>query len=84
MNWDILKGKWEQAEAQMRSRWNKLTDDDIGVIKAKNQELTGRLRERYGWAKEEAERNVDTFLRDLGGPRRERGDKAGRTRDARR
>lgn len=85
MNWDILKGKWDQAEAQMRARWSKLTDDDIGTIRAKNQELVGRLRERYGWAKDETERNVDQFLRDMsGGKKRVGGGNASRGRDARR
>lgn len=69
MNWSILKGKWDQAEAQMRMKWSKLTDDDIGMVRAKNQDLVGRLRERYGWEKDRAEREVSQFLDTLGGGR---------------
>jgi uncharacterized protein YjbJ (UPF0337 family) len=48
-------------------KWNKLTDDDIGMVRAKNQDLVGRLRERYGWEKDRAEREVNQFLDALGG-----------------
>ncbi|MEC7525646.1 MAG: CsbD family protein [Myxococcota bacterium] len=66
MNWSILEGKWEQAEAKLRAKWSKLTDDDLGLVRANAKELVGRLRERYGYAKDEAERHVSDFLGGLG------------------
>ena len=40
----------------MKEQWDKLTDDDLDVIEGKRDQLSGRLQQRYGYAKEEAER----------------------------
>ena len=63
MNMDILQGKWEQLKGEVRTQWAKLTDDDVSRIGGKKDELIGRLRERYGFAKEDAEREVDDWMR---------------------
>ena len=63
MNEDILKGKWEQLKGKVRTKWAKLTDDDVEKVGGKKDQLVGRLRERYGYGKEDAEREVDDFLR---------------------
>ena len=46
---------------KVRQQWGKLTDDDIDVIAGKRDEMVGRIQERYGIAKDEAERQVDDF-----------------------
>ncbi|MBV9053246.1 MAG: CsbD family protein, partial [Hyphomicrobiales bacterium] len=46
-------------------KWGKLTDDDMHVIEGKRTELAGRLQERYGYAKDEAENNIDTWLKSI-------------------
>lgn len=61
MNWDQIKGKWKQAKGQARQKWGRLTDDDLDVINGKREELVGKVQERYGIAKEEAERQVKDF-----------------------
>jgi uncharacterized protein YjbJ (UPF0337 family) len=43
-------------------KWGKLTDDDLDVVAGKGEELIGRLQERYGWAREEAEKRADAFV----------------------
>jgi uncharacterized protein YjbJ (UPF0337 family) len=65
MNWDQLEGKWKQAKGQLREKWGKLTDDDLNLIAGKREQLIGRLQERYGIAKEEAERRADEFVKSL-------------------
>jgi uncharacterized protein YjbJ (UPF0337 family) len=65
MNWDQVQGKWKQTEGKFREKWGKLTDDDLTVIAGKRDQLIGRLRERYGLAKEEAERQADAFVTGL-------------------
>lgn len=65
MNWDQVEGKWKQFKGVARQKWGKLTDDDLDVIGGKQQELVGKLQERYGYSKEEAERNVDEWSRTL-------------------
>lgn len=39
----------------------KLTDDDLEYIAGKKDQLIGRLQERYGYSREEAEREVDSW-----------------------
>lgn len=61
MNWDQIKGNWKQAKGQAQQKWGKLTDDDLDVIDGKRGELAGKIQQRYGVAKEEAEEQVKEF-----------------------
>jgi uncharacterized protein YjbJ (UPF0337 family) len=63
MNSDQLKGKWKQMKGSVRERWGKLTDDDIDVINGQNEQLVGKIQEKYGIAKDEAQRQVDDLMR---------------------
>jgi uncharacterized protein YjbJ (UPF0337 family) len=65
MNWDQVQGKWKQYKGQVKEKWGKLTDDDLDVINGQRQQLVGRVQERYGIAKEEAEKQTDEFLKAL-------------------
>jgi uncharacterized protein YjbJ (UPF0337 family) len=65
MNWDQVKGNWKQFKGRAKQQWGDLTDDDLEKIEGKRDELAGRLQERYGWEKEQAEREVDAFVRSL-------------------
>lgn len=62
MNRDILSGNWKQLKGKVQAQWGKLTDDDLDVIEGRQTELVGRLQERYGLAREEAQKQVDAFL----------------------
>jgi uncharacterized protein YjbJ (UPF0337 family) len=64
MNWDRIEGNWKQLKGQVQSQWGKLTDDDLDFVKGKRTELAGKLQERYGIAKDEANRQIDTWLSD--------------------
>lgn len=61
MNWDQLEGKWTQLKGSAREQWGKLTDDDITEINGKGEKLVGKLQERYGYAREEAERRANEW-----------------------
>ncbi|MCA1766211.1 MAG: CsbD family protein [Desulfobulbaceae bacterium] len=61
MNWDEIKGKWQQAKGNVRVQWGKLTDDDLEVIAGNRDKLVGKIQERYGIAKEEAEEQVKKY-----------------------
>ncbi len=61
MNWDRIEGQWKQIKGRVRTEWGKLTDDEIDMIAGRKEELIGMLQERYGWARDEAERRVDEF-----------------------
>jgi uncharacterized protein YjbJ (UPF0337 family) len=61
MNSDQLEGKWKQVKGSAKERWGKLTDDDIDVVAGKRDQLVGRIQERYGIAKDEAQKQVDEW-----------------------
>lgn len=65
MNWDQLEGKWKQMTGSVRSRWGKLTDSDLENIKGQRDQLVGKIQERYGLKKEEAQSQVDEWHRNL-------------------
>lgn len=61
MNWDQVQGQWTQLKGKVKETWGKLTDDDLDVIAGRRDQLVGKLQERYGYAKEQAERFVEEF-----------------------
>ena len=61
MNKDKAAGQWKQLKGKVKEQWGKLTDDDLTVLEGDLDQLTGRVQERYGIAKEEAERQVRDF-----------------------
>jgi uncharacterized protein YjbJ (UPF0337 family) len=63
MNEDVLKGKWHQLKGDVKSRWGKLTDDDVDRAEGDAEKLIGRLQERYGYQRDDAKREVDDFIR---------------------
>jgi uncharacterized protein YjbJ (UPF0337 family) len=65
MNWDQLEGKWKQFTGSARERWGKLTDDDLDAIRGRKENLVGRLQERYGMAREQADHEADEWSRQL-------------------
>ena len=62
MNADVIKGKWHQLEGEVKSRWGKLTDDDLDRVAGDSEKLIGRVQERYGYAHHDAEREVREFF----------------------
>jgi uncharacterized protein YjbJ (UPF0337 family) len=62
MNWEQIEGQWLQFTGNVRSRWGKLTDDDLAQVAGKKDQLVGRVQERYGVLKEDAEKQVDLWL----------------------
>ena len=60
---EILKGKWLQIKEDVRSWWGKLTDDDVDHIQGDAERFIGKLQEHYGFGREEAESELNDFLR---------------------
>jgi uncharacterized protein YjbJ (UPF0337 family) len=65
MNWDTLKGNWKQVKGKVKEKWGKLTDDDLTVVAGRRDQLLGKLQERYGYGKDQAERELDEFTRTI-------------------
>lgn len=62
MNSDVLAGKWKQLKGDIKSQWGKFTDDDLASVEGQRDKLVGLVQERYGYAREQAEREVNQFL----------------------
>ena len=65
MNWDQITGRWKQWSGKAKEKWGKLTDDDLTTIAGQREQLAGLLQERYGYAKEQANKELDEFVKDL-------------------
>jgi len=65
MNWDQVEGNWKQFKGKAIQKWGELTNDDMDVVEGRREELAGRLQKRYGIAREEADRQIDTWLKTL-------------------
>jgi uncharacterized protein YjbJ (UPF0337 family) len=61
MNKDQASGKWQQVKGKLKQQWGKLTDDDLTVLEGRQDQLVGKIQERYGIAKEDAERQIREF-----------------------
>ena len=61
MNRDTLSGQWHQLKGSVREQWGKLTNDDLDQIQGKSEQLVGKLQERYGIARDEAQRQLDAW-----------------------
>ena len=61
MNWERMAGKWTEFKHKVRDRWTKLTEEDLTRIAGKRDQLLAALQERYGWVREQAERQVKDF-----------------------
>ncbi|HUN49625.1 MAG TPA: CsbD family protein [Candidatus Sulfotelmatobacter sp.] len=65
MNWDTAAGNWKEIRGKVKEKWGKLTDDDLTFIDGKREQLLGRLQQRYGLAKDKAERDIKTWEQSL-------------------
>jgi uncharacterized protein YjbJ (UPF0337 family) len=63
MNKDQLEGQWKQMKGKAKEKWGKLTDSDLDVIAGKRDQFLGKLQERYGYTREQAERDLTDWER---------------------
>ncbi|KAF1366288.1 CsbD family protein [Yokenella regensburgei] len=61
MNEDRISGNWKQFKGKVKEKWGKLTDDDLNVIEGKREQLAGRIQERYGYKKEQVEKELKSW-----------------------
>ena len=61
MNWDRIEGDWKQMKGKVKEQWGKLTDDDLDVAAGKRDQIIGKIQSRYGVAKDDAEKQLDTW-----------------------
>ncbi len=69
MNWDQFEGKWNQVKGSAKQKWGKFTDDDLEYIAGHRDILIGKLQERYGYAKEEAQKKAEEWVKSFDQPK---------------
>ncbi|MBS1177191.1 MAG: ral stress protein CsbD [Proteobacteria bacterium] len=62
MNWDRIEGNWKQVTGRAKVQWGKLTSDDLDIIAGRREQLAGKIQERYGIAKDEADKQVSEWV----------------------
>jgi uncharacterized protein YjbJ (UPF0337 family) len=65
MNWDQIAGNWKEFHGKVKEKWGKLTDDDMTTIAGKRDQLAGILQQKYGYKKEQVEKELDAFTQAL-------------------
>jgi len=65
MNWDRIQGDWKQFAGKIKIQWGKLTDDDLTQINGKEEELEGKIQERYGYAKDKIKKDIEAWLASI-------------------
>jgi uncharacterized protein YjbJ (UPF0337 family) len=62
MDVNILKGQWKELKGEIKHRWGKLTDDDLLQIEGDQEKFLGALQKRYGYGRDEAEKEYKEFI----------------------
>jgi uncharacterized protein YjbJ (UPF0337 family) len=65
MNWDRAAGDWKQLKGKVKQKWAKLTDDDLTYVDGQRDQLLGRIQERYGIAKDQAEKQLKEWEKNF-------------------
>jgi uncharacterized protein YjbJ (UPF0337 family) len=64
MTWYELAGDWQQFTAMVKTKWDKLTDADLTTFGGQNDQLAGILQKKYGYTREQADKEINAFTRN--------------------
>jgi uncharacterized protein YjbJ (UPF0337 family) len=62
LNRDTMSGQWKQIRGDVKSKWGKLTDDDMTRIEGDYEKLVGAIQTRYGHERAQIEREINDFF----------------------
>jgi uncharacterized protein YjbJ (UPF0337 family) len=65
MNWDRIQGNWKQFSGKVKEKWGDITDDDLARVNGNREQLEGILQQRYGYAKDRAKQEIDSWSQGL-------------------
>ena len=61
MNTDRTQGTWREVRGKIKEQWGNLTDDEIDQLEGRSDQLAGKIQQKYGLARDEAERQARDF-----------------------
>ena len=64
MHQDVFAGQWKHIRGKPKSWWGKLADDDVDRIGGQKDKLIGVVQEKYGYAREKAQQEVERRLKE--------------------
>ncbi len=67
MNWTTLQGNWNETKGKVKSKWGRLTDDDLTQVQGQKDRLVGVIQQKYGIARDKAEEQLEEFLSSADG-----------------
>jgi uncharacterized protein YjbJ (UPF0337 family) len=59
---DVLQSKWFEMKGKVKTRWARLTDEDLNKINGKHEQLVSIIQTRYSYDRAKAEQEVRDFL----------------------
>ena len=65
MNSSIFQGNWTEIKSKIKTQWAKLSDDDLEAVKGNLEQITGKIQQVYGYGKEQAESEFNSFKKTL-------------------
>jgi uncharacterized protein YjbJ (UPF0337 family) len=68
MNWDQAAGQWKELKGEIKQQWGRLTENDIDRVAGKFDRFVGKIQQKYGIAKEEAQKQVNIWLSNFNKP----------------
>lgn len=65
MEWTMVAHEWERFAGGIRAKWGELTDDDLKVVAGDRRSFAEKLRERYLYEEDDADKAIDAWLATL-------------------
>jgi uncharacterized protein YjbJ (UPF0337 family) len=59
----VLPEIGNSSKVKIREKWGELTDDDLAAINGRREQLKGKLQERYGYARDQARKEVEDWCK---------------------
>ena len=64
MNREQVSGRWNVLKGKIKTKWGKLTDDDLAKYEGHRDRIIGRIQELYGDKRADIERDFDELDRE--------------------
>ena len=69
MNQDVCAGQWKQIRGELQAWWGTRAESDFDKIGGQKDKLVGIVQEKYGYAREQAQQEVERRLQEYGDKR---------------